>query len=608
MKRHWIHKRRVGQAKRSPTKNTVRACMVGLRFACSTLLLLWCAAAFAEPAASVLEAETHRVAVMEKAKLCVLAVFSPDGQGGGSGVVISPDGYALTNFHVVMPCGRWMQCGMADGKVYDAVLVGIDPTGDVAMIKLFGRDDFPCAELGDSDRLRAGDWAFVMGNPFLLATDFQPTISYGIISAVHRYQFPAGTLLEYADCIQTDAAINPGNSGGPLFDAEGRLIGINGRGSFEKRGRVNVGAGYAISINQIKNFLGTLRGGRVADHATLGARVDFDAGGRVVVTDILETSDAFRRGLRLDDEIVGFAGRTISTPNGFKNALGVFPRDWRVPLSYRRDGKRYDVLVRLAGVHGEEELLEKASVKKQPSIMPTPKPGDDPKKPAPKGKMKTTGEKLPVPEIVNRHFQEKHGFANYFFNAQNQQRVWKAWTRGAELDGGVWTLSGQVENGGEFVIRIDGAGASMRLPSSELNWTAGDELGASPAPPHSGGLFPALYLWRRMAVEGLSRFGDVRYDGQAPLAGRPGLFDVLAASHKGAESRFYFDPTSGDLAALEFFSAEDSDPCEVYFHDYRESEGRRRPGRIEVRFGDEPFAAFKIDAMKTEKRGGENGK
>ena len=198
-----------------------------------------------------------------------------------------------------------------------------------------------------------------MGNPFLLATDLQPTVTYGIVSGVHRYQFPAGTLLEYADCMQTDASINPGNSGGPLFDAQGRLIGINGRGSFEKRGRVNVGAAYAISINQIKNFLGALRGGRIVDHATLGATVDSDADGRVVVTEILETSDAYRRGLRCDDEIISFGGRPISTPNGFKNVLGIFPKGWRVPLSYRRDGKRYDVLVRLAGVHGEEELLEK---------------------------------------------------------------------------------------------------------------------------------------------------------------------------------------------------------------------------------------------------------
>ena len=91
----------------------------------------------------------------------------------------------------------------------------------MALIKLLGRDDFPHAELGDSDQLHAGDWVFAMGNPFLLATDFQPTVTYGIVSATHRYQSPAGTLLEYTDCIQTDASINPGNSGGPLFDMRG---------------------------------------------------------------------------------------------------------------------------------------------------------------------------------------------------------------------------------------------------------------------------------------------------------------------------------------------------------------------------------------------------
>ena len=144
--------------------------------------------------------------------------------------------------------------------------------------------------MADSDKVRAGDWCFAIGNPFLLATDFKPTVSYGVISGVHRYQYPSGTLLEYTDCLQADAAINPGNSGGPLFDAEGRLIGINGRGSFEKRGRVNVGVGYAISINQIKNFLGHLKSGRVVDHATLGARLATDEPGHVVVDDILDDS------------------------------------------------------------------------------------------------------------------------------------------------------------------------------------------------------------------------------------------------------------------------------------------------------------------------------
>ncbi|MGH7194962.1 MAG: S1C family serine protease, partial [Candidatus Saccharimonadales bacterium] len=159
---------------------------------------------------AVLAAEAERVAVIAKAQEATLAIFTGGGQGGGSGVVISPDGYALTNFHVVAGAGEAVKCGMSHGELYDAVVVGVDPVGDVALIQLFGRDDFPCATLGDSDDVRAGDWVYVIGNPFLLATDFRPTVTYGIVSGVHRYQYPAGTLLEYADCIQTDASINPG--------------------------------------------------------------------------------------------------------------------------------------------------------------------------------------------------------------------------------------------------------------------------------------------------------------------------------------------------------------------------------------------------------------
>src|SRR2546421_8838257 len=146
-----------------------------------------------------------------------------------------------------------------------------------------------------------------MGNPFLLAPDSTPTVTFGLMSGVHRYQYPAGTLLEYADCIQIDTSINPGNSGGPLFNVDGELIGINGRGSFEKRGRVNSGVGYAISINQIKNFMGQLRAGLDTDHASLGAFVqsenDEGALSKLLVNQILDC-DAKRRGLDSGDELL----------------------------------------------------------------------------------------------------------------------------------------------------------------------------------------------------------------------------------------------------------------------------------------------------------------
>ncbi|MGH7199540.1 MAG: S1C family serine protease, partial [Planctomycetaceae bacterium] len=109
---------------------------------------------------AVLEAQARRVAVVEQAAPTVVAIFGASGQGGGSGVLISPDGYALTNFHVTSGAGNFMKCGLNDGKLYDAVIVGIDPTGDVALIKLLGRDNFPVAPLGDSDKVQVGDWAY----------------------------------------------------------------------------------------------------------------------------------------------------------------------------------------------------------------------------------------------------------------------------------------------------------------------------------------------------------------------------------------------------------------------------------------------------------------
>jgi serine protease Do len=194
-----------------------------------------------------------------------------------------------------------------DGKVYDAVIVGIDPTGDVALIKLLGRDDFPFCTPGDSDQVKAGDEVLALGNPFLLASDFSPTVTYGIVSGVHRYQYPANSFLEYTDCLQIDASINPGNSGGPLFDIDGRWIGINGRASFEKRGRINSGAAYAISVRQVLLFVDQLKSGRIVDHGRTDFTVKTTSDGIVEVQDVSQISDAWRRGLRSGDEVISFA-------------------------------------------------------------------------------------------------------------------------------------------------------------------------------------------------------------------------------------------------------------------------------------------------------------
>src|SRR5207237_5136646 len=115
-----------------------------------------------------------------------------------------------------------------------------------------------------------GDWSMAMGNPFVLAEDQHPTVTLGIVSGTHRYQPGDGlNTLVYGNCIQVDSSINPGNSGGPLFNLRGEVIGINGRGSFEERGRVNVGLGYAISSKQIKNFIPELLATKIVQHGTL---------------------------------------------------------------------------------------------------------------------------------------------------------------------------------------------------------------------------------------------------------------------------------------------------------------------------------------------------
>src|SRR5262245_59114665 len=359
----------------------------------------------------ILKAEADRVAVMAKVTPTVVAIFARGGQGGGTGVLISDDGYALTNFHVVQGSGPLMQCGLPDGLLYDAVLVGLDKVGDVALIKIYPKKDgqkFPFATLGNSDLVHEGDWSLAMGNPFLLATDFRPTVTFGLVSGVHRYQYPAGTLLEYPDCIQIDTSINPGNSGGPLFNLKGELIGINGRGSFDKRGRINSGVGYAISMNQIKNFLGHLYAGMDSDHASLGAIVATEGEqlGRMRVTRILEDCDAFRRGLDLDAQLVSFAGRYMGSVNQYKNALGVHPRGWRVPLEFIHESKRHEVLVRLMGVQAKEILEPKG--KDEP-----PQPGQPPVKPAPKGQ----------PSPLAKYYQPKPGYSNFYFNGIERDRL-----------------------------------------------------------------------------------------------------------------------------------------------------------------------------------------
>lgn len=550
------------------------------------------------PTDAVLTAEADRVATIQRISRPTLAIFDRNGQGGGSGVLISSDGYALTNFHVTAPCGPAMKCGLADGRFVDAVLVGLDPGGDIALIKLLDDQTFPTAEMGDSDSVRTGQWVYVAGNPFLLADDFQPTISYGIVSGVHRYQFPAGTLLEYTDCLQTDAAVNPGNSGGPLFDTEGRLIGINGRCSFEKRGRVNVGVGYAVSINQVKRFLSHLKSGRLVDHASLGAIVATSVDGRVLVEDILEDSDAYRRGLRYGDEVVRFADRDISMANALKNALGTYPQGWRVPLVFRRDGKEFTRMVRLSGVHREGEL---AALMDSGAEMPKPErrpeerdPEDDP--PRRRGRPSRAVKPAKLPPDVKKYFEPRFGYANYWFNRFHQQRIWDAYLARGDFAQAGWdlTIRAQDSAGQDVEIRLAEEDGSIAMPIGVSQAQFGSSLVDALSPPRSGGLLAALHLWQRLTLVGPQKFGEVFYLGTLPWPNEQQLPDCLVGIYGGVETRFYFDPADGDLVGIEMQAADDQDPCEVYFSDFQAVDGRRLPHHWVIRHGERTFAELRI--------------
>jgi S1-C subfamily serine protease len=563
----------------------------------------------------VLEAQAQRVAVIEKIKPTVVAIFAPGGQGGGSGVLISKDGYALTNFHVVQGPGPVMQCGLPDGVLYDAVQVGLDRVGDVALIKLLPKkegQEFPFAVLGDSDKVKAGDWSLAMGNPFLLATDFTPTVTYGLVSGVHRYQYPETSrgLLEYTDCIQVDTSINPGNSGGPLFNMDGELIGINGRISLEKRGRVNSGVGYAISINQIKNFMGHLRAGLDTDHATLGAFIESKAEegqATMLVTRLLENCDAHRRGLDLNDELVSFAGRPVRNRNHYQNVLGLFPKGWRVPLVYRRDNDKHEILVRLMGLQQQE--IEDGK----------PKPLQPPASP----------KKGPLPDTPAAKFYEaKPSFANFYFNKQERDRLWSSFRKLGDFSTltGTWTIDAELERnqkkGPARIVITEEKGSQSTKATAQLSLEgldykieplkAGQESRDLQVPPGSGGLVLALYQYRRLLT-----LGDKGFEGQFSHGGSEPLYppradapppksladlrvdtEVLNTEHAAIPAKWYFSPQDQSLLGFEVWVAHEEDPCEVYLSDYRKIDGRLLPHRIDVHYGNGRFGTLRVNAYQ----------
>ena len=255
-------------------------------------------------------------------------------KSSGSGVVISPDGYVLTNTHVVENASR-ISVTLSGGDEYDAEVIGVDKTSDLALLLLNG-NNFPFAEMGDSDDLIIGEWVIALGNPFeLFSVSNQPTASVGIISANHMdfgMQKESGRVLQ--NMIQTDAAINPGNSGGPLVNSEGRVIGINTfifTGSNYNRG--SIGIGFAIPINTAKRIAKELKtSGSIDRSFTTGLvvqpltrsmirhlKIPFRDG--VIVVHVDKNSSAQKAGIAIGDIIVTVAGNKVNSPSDIRDII-----------------------------------------------------------------------------------------------------------------------------------------------------------------------------------------------------------------------------------------------------------------------------------------------
>ena len=552
------------------------------------------------PSDRVLAAQQVRIEAMKRASFATVAVHSKDGEGGGSGVCISSDGYVLTNFHVSSPFGHRMKCGLNDGKMYDCVVAGIDPTGDLAVLKMYGRDDFPVAAIGDSDLVRAGHWCFAAGNPFVLATNLQPTITYGIVSGVRRYQYPSGTFLEYSDCIQTDAAINPGNSGGPLFNMNGELIGINGRCSFEKRGRVNVGVGYAISIKQAMNFYWQLRSGRVVDHATLGFTVATDTKGKVTVSNILESSDAFRRGIRYGDEILKIGDREIATTNQLKNIVGIYPDNWRIPIRYRNADGVLDTFIRLPSLHLSselEEIVQGENPKPKRAPMPKPNEKSEGEDKQPVDNMEAAAETDP---LIDK-YENKRGYSNYYFNRLEKNRVMNSLHAFSEP-----FESSQAVHWNGTVLAENQPFSGVSSDSSVLCRIGTDTETLHP----TQGWLPqirsksnvcigmAIRIWHLWNTIGPDKMGEAVYLGRNPIVGTDELFDTIKLTTGEVNCLVYTNAQNGSIRLIELFADNQVDPAEVYFDAYLTESKPKAPGVIRLQFGLELQTLVRLTEVK----------
>ncbi len=287
--------------------------------------------------------------------------FLPDGNREmkstslGSGIIISEDGYILTNNHVVEK-GENIKVQIADNKEYDAEIIGADPETDVALIKVDAKNLKPI-KMGDSDKIRVGEWVLAVGSPF--SGSLSQTVTQGIVSAVGRSLVG---LNDYENFIQTDAAINPGNSGGALVNLDGELIGMNS--AIASRSGGYQGIGFAIPINLVNRIVEDLQTDGRVTRAWLGVYVEpvsvamaktlgMDIAMGALVQKVVDGSPADDAGLKQLDVIIEFDGHAVENSRKLPFLVSTQRPNEKKKLKVLREGKVRTITVKLGELPDE---------------------------------------------------------------------------------------------------------------------------------------------------------------------------------------------------------------------------------------------------------------
>ena len=278
-------------------------------------------------------------------------------QGVGSGVIVTADGYILTNNHVVEGAEE-VKVSLQDGREFDAKVVGTDPKSDVAVIKV-DASELPALPIGDSEHMEVGDVVLAIGNPFGIGQ----TVTMGIVSATGR----ATMGLDYEDFIQTDAAINPGNSGGALVDASGRLVGINT--AILSRSGGNQGIGFAIPVSLARDVMESLvKDGKVTRgylgvmiqdvNPALAKKFGLEEPKGALVGDVTPDGPAAKAGLESGDVLTALNGKEVQDSRHLKLAVAKVHPGESVSVKLLRDGKVKTIKVKVGELPGEKTVAK----------------------------------------------------------------------------------------------------------------------------------------------------------------------------------------------------------------------------------------------------------